>query len=237
MGKSLIIKGADFSTNGIAPEYQKLAWIGASNESGKYIASGLYFGNKVGNLDEELEFSVTLDSSKLESSASGAAYSMGSGKNTPTTIKAWFASTFTDFYYGSNGTGGTIAAVSKRISGLNLWDNQPHIIKINKNGGSYDGTDFAFDVEPNLQGIQESDYNNTPIYLDCYSKPSGGSMAVASATEDAEKIHWVKYRRNGVLILDAIPVRRNSDGKIGFYDLVNDEYHFRNNDSVPVYGL
>ena len=236
MGKALIIPGADFSVNGIQPEYTRLSWIGASNENGKHIASGLFFGDKVGNLDEELEFCVTLDRSKLDDPTSGVCYSMGSGVNNPTNVKVWFQSGTSAYYFSSNNSTGSNRVVSKVVNG-SLWDNQPHTIKINKHGGSIDNNTFTFDFEPDLTGISEASYNNSPIYLDCNSKAGAGNDVVASQTEDVEKIHWVKYRRNGVLILDAIPVRRNSDGKIGFYDLVNDEYHFRNNDSVPVYGL
>lgn len=237
MGKSLIIKGADFSQNGIVPEYIKLDWIGASNTSGKHIASDLYFGNKVGNLNEELEFCVTLDSSKLDNTESGTCYSMGSGVNTYTNIRVWFRRGSTDFYYSGrpNGSGG-VTAVTKQISGLDLWDNQPHVIKINRYGGSYDGIAFTFDVEPSLDGINEGSWNNVPIYLDCYSTQANGNNVIESETEDAEKIHWVKFRRDDSLILDAIPVMRTEDEKVGFYDKITGTYKFRNDDSTPAYG-
>ena len=237
MGKSLIIKGADFSQNGIVPDYIKLDWIGASNASGKHIASDLYFGNKVGNLNEELEFCVSLYSSKLNEPETGTCYSMGSGVNTYTNIRVWFMRTATAFYFGGrpNGSGG-ITSVMKQISGVSLWDNQPHVIKINRNGGSYDGNAFTFDAEPTLEGVDSGSWNNVPIYLDCYSTQGSGNNAIASETEDAERIHWVKFRRDDSLILDEIPVMRTEDEKVGFYDKITCTYKFRNDDSTPAYG-
>lgn len=236
MGKALIIKGADFSRNGITEEYQRLAWIGASNTNKKHIASGLYFGNNVGNLNEELEFSVTLDRSKLDNPTSGTCYSMGSGMNNPTNVKVWFQGGACACYFSSDNSTGTNRSVFKSVSG-SLWDNQPHTIKLNKHGGTIDNNTFTFDFEPNLDGLSEGAITNAPIYLDCYSKyGSGNNDVVASQTEDAEKIHWVKYRRDGELVLDAIPVKRNSDGKVGFYDRISGELLLRNDDSTPVYG-
>lgn len=227
MGKALIIPGADFSANGIQPEYTRLAWIGAANSSANRINSGLFFGNKTGELDDEIEFSVSLDATKLNSGTTSC-YSPGCGVNSYTNIKAWFTQSQTTVFF-SGYNDGSAKEVKIAFTG-SLFDGSPHTIKINRYGGVVDGESKTFSNSPNLDGIAESVYNNIPVYLDC-------NTAVDSDSQDAEKIHWVKYRRNGVLILDAIPVRRNSDGKIGFYDLVNDEYHFRNNDSVPVYGL
>ena len=236
MGKSLIIKGADFSQNGIVPDYIKLDWIGASNAQNKYIPSGIMFGAGIGELEDELEMCVSLDASKLNEGTTSAS-SCGAQKNTNAIIKAWIQSSKVTLYFASASVNDSRSTVSKDVS-VNLWDGNRHTIIINKTGGSIDGTAYSFDNTPDLDGLSTDIVANAQIYLDSYSltASNGYNSVVNSDTEDALKIHCVKYRRNNTLILDAIPVMRTDDDKVGFYDKVTGTYKFRNDDSTPAYG-
>lgn len=236
MGKALIIPGADFSANGIQPEFTRLAWNGTPIQPNVYTNSGIFFANKdVNNPYDELEFCLTIDSEKIQDDSewSSGFRSLGSGYNIQTNCYIWFGKTFCAFYFGGTNK------QSSSYSYSSLSDGSRHTFVINRYGGKIDddSTTFAFDSPVDLSEYNPAAMTSGRIYLDARSLVNQGSDYLHATAEDAVKIHWVKYRRNGVLILDAIPVRRNSDGKIGFYDFVNDEYHFRNNDSVPVYGL
>ena len=229
MGKALIIKGADFSANGIPADFTHLEWISSTNTSGKYINSDIFWGNKTYSLDDELQFCIKLDANKLTDSSSSC-YSPGSYINVNTQCYAWFAQTSTKFYFAK---GGYLA-----ISG-NLFDNNWHTISINKTKVTIDGTEYAWtDTPTKLSPADQGVYNNIPVYLDCTSRTSsnGYNIGVNGGDEDAAKIAWVKYLRSGSLILDAIPVKRKSDNKICFYDKISGEYKVRNDGSNPLYG-
>ena len=47
---------------------------------------------------------------------------------------------------------------------------------------------------------------------------------------------YTDYTDPTSLVVDAIPAKRLSDNKIGFYNLVNGEWLLRNNGTNPTYG-
>lgn len=236
MGKSLIIKGADFSVNGIAAEYQRLSWVGMPIVPGVYTDSGIIFANAdPNNPYDELEFCITIDSSKITHEEGGwesGFRSMGSAYNTMTTCHVWFGYSFVAFIF--DGKQSQKSTYSYRT----LSDGNQHTFKINRSGGTIDddSTTFIFDSPADLTQYSAAQLASGSVYLDSRRVSSGSENYLHASSEDAVKIHWVKYRRNGEVILDAIPVKRNSDNKIGFYDKVSGQYMFRNDGSTPAYG-
>ena len=228
MGKALIIKGADFSANGIAADFTQLAWIGGATTSGGYINSGIFWGNKEYSLDDEMQFSVKLDATGL---STDNFYSIGAYINVNTRCLAWFKQSSVTFYFARNGND----TISPSVS---LFDGQWHTISISKTKVKIDGTEYAWPAAPTqYPDAASSVYNNIPIYLDCASRSSGdGYNSVIDGPSSAMKIAWVKYYRSGTMILDCIPVKRKSDDKVGFYDRISGEYKFRNDGSTPSYG-
>jgi len=220
MGKSLIIKGADFSANAVVADFVRLDWIGASTSATSHIDSGIFWGDKVCGLDDELQFAITLDASITQSDL----YSMGARVNTNTYCNVWFAPTQTSFSFGN-------ASVQYRGT---LLGGGKHTVSLNKNGGYIDGTAYLFQQQPTPWSGSSSVYDNIPIYLDCSSKSSGNTYLNGAAS--LMKIHWVKYFRGATLLLDAIPVRRAVDNIVCLYDKVSGQYLERNDGSVIIGG-
>ena len=49
--------------------------------------------------------------------------------------------------------------------------------------------------------------------------------SIVNATQAGGKIYFLKMKENGMLVRDFIPVKRNSDGVIGMYDLVGRKFY------------
>ena len=226
MGKSLIIKGADFSVNGIAPAFRRLAWIGGSTKNGsdqdtpqgQYINSGVLSAI---NVKLVVEFEI----------AAGAirnAYLSGCGVSNQTNLFAWAQETRIAVYMGyAEGTDANALFIP-----VNPRDGKKHTIEISKGGVVYDGVTYSWDITPSSSGA------TAPIYLDCCSKYTPDyNTKVANAGDT--KIHNVKiytdYQDESSLAVDAIPVKRISDDVVCFYNAVNGEYLERNNGSTPEY--
>lgn len=221
MGKTLIIKGADFSNYAVAADFTRLNWIGGSTSATSHIDSGIFWGNKVDSLEDELQFCATLDSTGLSTTNF---YSMGTKVNSNTYCNVWFAPTQTTFYFAN-------ANVQAPVS---LFDGSQHTILLNKDGAAIDSNTYAFSTPPSQYSGDSSVYDNIPIYLDSASKQNGNYYIDGPTT--AMKIHWVKYYRGTTLILDAIPVRRNSDNVVCLYDKVSGNYLTRNDGSTITGG-
>ena len=235
MGKALIIKGADFSVNGISPEFIRLSWIGMSTSNGSYqatpqgqfISSGIFT-----TLDMRLVVVAEFVDENFAAILPGCDY------NTISTARARANATYTSAVFGR--TSSDVASVD--AGGKKLWDGGTHTIDLSRVGLSVDGTLFEFSNAPTSmsEGI---------IYLDSASKSSSGHYNTAARlTIDgadtpltgAVKIKNVRiysdYTDNSSLVMDAIPVKRLSDNVVCFYNKVAGTYHVRNNGSTPEYG-
>ena len=253
MGKRLIINGADFSVNGIAPEYLNLAWIGGTirdTRDGTYTEGG-----------------VTYDASLGEYISTGIHVT----ENTRLYIE-FIAGTEPRYFYvaGGNLSTGTglyaLAAQSKLIAGMmfrtgttthnqleiqgGLWDGEKHTVDISKGGVVLDGVSHQWEYTPQLN---PSATNTSLIYLDCASlnyNPNSSQYANTALyyVDGGERVKcpngikicrvkvYTDYTDPTSLAVDAIPAKRTSDNKVGFYNLVNGDWFFRNNDSTPTYG-
>ena len=239
MGKALIIKNADFSLNGMPSEFVRLSWIGGSTANESFINSGVFWGNKVSSFNDEMEFCVQLDATDL---VTDNFRSMGAKINDYTNCNVWFTQSDTGYFFGN----------VKGSTGASSFDGEWHTIKLSKNGCVYDGTLHAFtkntvtnetQTEPTIytgtSPAPSAVYGDIPIYIDCASNRANTSTKnlYIDGPSSAMKIAWVKYRRNGTLILDAIPVKRKSDDKICFYDRVTGAYMGKNDNTNPTYSL
>lgn len=66
----------------------------------------------------------------------------------------------------------------------------------------------------------------TGLYnLDVFSTSSGNSAYIAEL-----KFHELKVETNGgVVVYDYVPAKRNSDDKVGLYDIINRQFYYPNN--------
>lgn len=213
MGKKLVIFGANFSKNGIVPEFAALSWIGGSNANNSFISSGIKL-----DTDTELEFTVELDSSKLNSTANGACYGLGSYENINSMCYVWFLRDRTDLNFGKKDVHFSFSS----------WNSGAHTVILNKNGVSLDGDLRTFDTATDVT------YGQGPIYLDCTQKASGNYFIDGNSA--AMKISSVIIRKSGVVVADFKPFKRIKDGAVGFYDSVNGVFVTRNDGSTPTYG-
>ena len=231
MGKALIIKDADFSINGIPAEFTRLSWIGGSTQNNQYINSGLFWGNKVDDLDDGIEFKFKLDDTSVTSDPVNF-FSIGANINSNTYLCAWFRADATTIRFGNT---------SLTLSGIMLFDNNWHTLLINKYGCVLDNVEYNFTTPPTpYEGDNPSTvYGDIPIYLDCASRRGSNNEKnyYIEGPSSAMKMAWVKYYREESVILDAIPVKRRADNAICFYERVSGAYLLRNDGSTPAYEL
>lgn len=236
MGKSLIIKGADFSVNGIAPAFRRLAWIGGSTKNGldQSTPQGQYINSGVqSTVNTKLAVEFTLDSTPH------SVWICGGNTNNVSSICFWAQSSNTVFYMSVvNGQSSTNSVTVPQ----SLWDGRKHVVEISKEGVVLDGITYNFETTSSYSGSTTGS-----IYLDCVAQSTANnynSRAYDStqgvALPNAVKVHNVKIYTNHQdatsLVVDAIPVLRLSDNVVCFYNTVNGEYLERNNGSTPEYG-
>ena len=238
MGKSLIIKGANFSINGIQAEFLRLGWIGASTSNGdnpltpngQFISSGI-----TTSLDVKME--ITAQFIAPQSGETFSVFLPGCEISYPSAIRIWAQPTQVTARFGSYDSDRTTSctlSVSK-----NLWDGNTHTVIIDKTGVVIDDASYTYDNEPDLMDVQ-------PIYLDSCSKWSTGgynTAALDGETPLTGKLRiknvriWSNYLDETSLVMNAIPVKKLSNNVICFYNSVDGTYKVRNNDSTPDYGL
>ena len=237
MGKAIIIKGADFSVNGIAPTFQRLSWIGVTTkdnrddgaEHGQYISSGINM-----TINTRLIIECTFDN------VAHSVISPGCNYSTNTQLYFWAQGGYLYAYAPPNLNMRTISSP---------WDGNRHVLEICKGWVKVDGETFSWATTPSNTG------QVSPIYLDCSSLPDNSSQSGQYANTSAYnlvegvkeplagvfKIHNVKiysdYTDETSLVMDAIPVKRYSDNVVCFFNAVTGEYHERNNGSTPEYGV
>lgn len=237
MGKSLIIKGANFSINGIVSEYTRLAWLGCSTRNsldsgvtnGEYISSGV-------NMTEETRLVVEA----IMDDSTHDVQLCGSRTSVPTQCQAWAKTNVVTFYFARKDAS---TAMSMDVS-TNIWDGKKHVFDISKGGIVLDGVPYYWSSTPYVTEGQTS-----PLYLDCSSASSAGnynSAAVSTSGGTRTPLNGVvkyvnikiysDYQDLTSLVVDAIPVKRKSDNVVCFYNTVNGEYLVRNNGSTPDYG-
>lgn len=216
MGKSLIIKGADFSQNGIVPNFIKLDWIAGTDTVDRYIASNI---SLVDGMKQEME--ITAAALVTPVISTHQANTPTSANNAHSLFNAWITGAFVDINYGS---------ASYRFNTSIIGDGKKHKLYWSK-------TQVKFDEEESTIDGTLSYLGSSPLGLDSYYE--GGKHKWLKCTSDTTqtRIHRVKvWDANDVLLMDAIPVKRIADNVVCFYDLVQDMYFERNDGSTPTYG-
>lgn len=237
MGKALVIKGADFSINGIQAEFTRLGWIGASTkngtmtgtESGQFISSGI-------NTNLNVRIEITAQLLAASQGETLTAFLPGCEINNMSAVRMWAQPTQVTAKFGTY-EAGNITNCSVTIS-RNMWDGGMHVFVIDKTGVTIDGVLYTYDHEPIAVESQ-------PIYLDSCSKAAStyNTAADYQGTPLTGKLRiknvkiWSDYTDATTLVMDAIPVKRNNDDTICFYNSVDGTYKVRNNGSIPDYGL
>lgn len=216
MGKSLIIKGADFSKNGIVPDFIQLDWIAGTDTDDRYIASNI---SLVDGMKQEME--VTAAALVTPVIATHQSYTPTSANNTNSKFNAWIAGTFVDIAYG---------ATSHRYSTPIIGDGKKHKLYWSKTTVKFDEEESTIDGEITYAGTR-------PLGLDSYYDGVTNKWKACTSNTTQIRIHMVKvWGPNDVLLMDAIPVKRTADNVVCFYDLVQDMYFERNDGSTPTYG-
>lgn len=216
MGKSLIIKGADFSQNGIVPDFIKLDWIAGTDTDNRYIASNI---SLVDGMKQEME--VTAAALITPVIPTHQSRTPTSANNTNSQFNAWIAGTFVAIYYGS---------ASHRFNTPIIGDGKKHKLYWSKTTVKFDEEESTIDGKITYAGT-------IPLGLDSYYEGTTSTWMVCTSNNTQIRIHRVKvWNANDVLLMDAIPVKRTADNVVCFYDLVQDMYFERNDGSTPVYG-
>lgn len=222
MGKKLVIKGADFSANGIVSEYLELAWIGsgALNTSALKV-SGISSACKI---VQKFNFYVP----KIKNNP-GSGYVCGAlYTGTYFTAGQTSAGAYAYFDGGSNYARNTSTNIGNgnditlEISPAGLKINNDAIVAPSSPVGSY---------TPNYIGL-DGCVNNLGNYT---------SVSISEDNDDpAMRLKSVKiysdYTDESSLVVDAIPVKRNSDGVVCLYNKVNGTYIERTDGTQPAYG-
>lgn len=222
MGKKLIIKGADFSKNGILPEFTQLSWIGGPASSTSALLSPIALTSKC-----KVITTFAYDASKANEPASPH-YMFG--------------------LYTSN----TSMNLSQNTAGTYLYFEDTTVYC--RNGMTDISNGNTYTIESSMLGLKignsaiiapigaVSDYDLSMFGLDCAVLQTGNAQNYSKSNSDpAMHLMSIKiysdYNDEKSLVIDAIPVRRTSDGCICLYNKVDGTYITRTDGTNPAYGM
>lgn len=218
MGKTLIIKGADFSQNGIVPDFIQLDWIEGSDTNGRGILSNIL--NKA-TLSMEVVVTCWKDANATVSHTSTRL--PGENVNILSHISGWAKSTALSCWWGNG---------AHNFS--QIYDNKKHTIFISQAKMKLDNTEYIPETQPTWSN------GGRVMGLDCaYINSSSGIVIGGLEDYPSEAkiyIHETRIWDGATLVLDVIPVKRTADNIVCFYDKVQDLYFERNDGSTPNYG-
>lgn len=221
MGKSLIIKGADFSANGIAPEYQKLKCI-ISTSSTQTMRSPINMP-AIGR--------AVIDMAVSHNDASYNLFGYTSNTTTHPEEQMFLSAVYGQSSYYSSGFGmlGYINKKGAQVTTDVIKDLARHTIDFSRYALKVDGTSITILQSPSTQDSVPFGIFGVASYLGVNSDVIGIGV----------KLYGIKmysdYQNNDSLILDAIPVKRLSDNKICLYDKISGEYIYTKNGTNPNY--
>ena len=249
MGKSMIIKGANFAPMRIESGFQKIDYIGLSDKNGEETGIGRYIYSGVDNS------SNTRMSVKFETAEGGEddIYNniviAGTQCDVRSVMRICLNSNNVTISFGSYG--GMLLQENKKEITENIWDGNEHTIDFCIDFYKIDNRSWNWNNNNNLN---IGDWGG-PIYLDCAScLPRDGYNTYISSDQAQKRISnydvfdascvklreikiWENYSLESSLVVDAIPVIRKKDNIVCFYNKVNGEYLVRNDGSIPSYAL
>jgi hypothetical protein len=220
MGKKLVIKGADFSVNGIPPEFVELKCIIATNTSQAIISP----------VDFPVKGRIVSDVFIPSEIAAGYGSILGRGEMTSTwanelRVEYFDNSTYANklFVYANNGINAFINSTVQ--SGR-------HTLDVSRTFAYVDGSSVGTLPTPSGEQSAVSDFG---VFGKC--KGQGGSVVYQVLA--GLKLYSCKMYSdrddNNSLILDLVPVKRIADNKVGLYDKISGEYLFCKDGTNPNY--
>lgn len=223
MGKSLIIKGADFSENGIVPDFKQLKCIIAAART-QWIASPIDFGADARCVAEMAVPAVD-----------NTAYSLFGYNHigSPNTVAFNFV-----HYKNKNNYNSTVAYVnssSMKKTTSALSDGLKHVLDVSRTSLKIDNTTTTpFEKDPNVGSISANNFGLFGIKTSQPTNPSYPNAVTIGVKLYSIKIYSDENDENS-LVLDAIPVKRTADNVICLYDRISDEYLLTSDGTNPGY--
>lgn len=221
MGKKLIVRGADFSENGISPDYQKLAWVGNGDTNTSYF--------RLTGLTSDCKIIITFDFFKAK------VYNTPSSVNIFGAVianKYFTALQTTSDVYGYFGTSSNTA----RVANTNIGDGTTATVELSKLGIKVNTKTIVAPTTP-----IETKFDIPYFGLDAAASATGAAVTRSASNADpAMRIRSVKIYSDvsddTSLIVDAIPVKRKEDGVVCLYNKVDGTYIERVDGTQPAYG-
>lgn len=208
MGKKLIIKGADFSINGIAPEYTLLNWVKSNGES-NYFNTGVY---RTDNTKLEVTFSIPGDI--LTDDTSKDYQLCGSFGNSNSTLLLRYR-----VNSASGGNREIMAIVGNlqnvRMMSAKITDTNIHVTSIDKVNAIIDGSITLCSKFGTYMDMTAD--ATVPIYI------LGAQLDKQSLLQIHEVKIYSNYADQSSLIKDYVPVKR-ADGTICMLEKIGVTY-------------
>lgn len=219
MGTKLIIKDADFSINGILPEFQQLKCIVAATNM-QTIKSPISFPVR-GRIVSDVYIPEI-------SNSSGAILGRGDVSET------WPDEFRLEYFNNSTYSSKVILYINKGwknpiITSLNIGR---HILDFSRANGYIDNISVGTLYTPTEEQSAISSFG-------IFGKYRGLEGSITSRVLPELKLYSFKMYSDRdddtSLILDAIPVKRFADNKVGLYDTISGKYLFCDNGTNPNY--
>ena len=217
MGKSLIIKGADFSANGIAPDFEELKCIVATSAS-QFIESPVAFTPRSRLV---AEFAV--------SNLTNVGNIFGFSSNTtlyPEENFHFLTIVNPSYFSGSYGLLGYMNKKGAQALTTSVSDLAKHTLDVSTYALTAVSTDITISAETSTQNSVAFGIFGT-----------SGYTSTAKDVLVGLKLYRVKlysdYENANSLVLDCIPVKRLADNKICLYDMVSGAFLMTNDGTNP----
>ena len=225
MGKKIVINWADFSENGIAPEFVRLSWIMSRNSS-QGLDTKLV---KTNRMKIEADFSVPqslLDEVPVENTQH---YICGSAGDSNNAICLSYAK-YTIQPVNDNVMGIISNLTSCRVTLKKIEDTNIHTASIDKENivldglatptstfGTYKEQTAVATMHISCLGRKRSNYEGTDVHVHGFRVYSD-------------------YANKNSLILDLVPVKILKDNRVCMYDKIGGEYFYTNDGENPLFG-
>lgn len=225
MGKKIVINGADFSENGIAPEFVRLNWIMSRNSS-QGLDTKLV---KTNRMKIEVDFSVPqslLDEVPVENTIH---YICGSAGDSNNAICLFYAK-HTSQTINNNVKGIIGNLTSCRATLKKIEDTDIHTASIDKENIVLDG----LATPTSTFGTYKEQTAIATMHIYCLGRK-------ATTIEGADvHVHGFRvysdYANKNSLILDLVPVKISKDNRVCMYDKIGGEYFYTTDGENPLFG-
>jgi hypothetical protein len=212
MGKNLIIKGADFSTNAIAKEYTPLAWISQASTAHYFVSNIM----RTQNMKIEAKFAIP--SGWTAASGTGWDYMAGNPSSGDSNIYLALNSNLRGYAYEQGVSCNT-------SSSYTVTDNNFHTLAVSDSGVALDGTIRGTFSSSTTMGSAAT----SPLYF------MGLGSAFPTNLRYSEFKVWSDKSDDSSLILHLVPVIK-SDNTVCMLDVLTGNYYYTSDGTSPNYG-